>query len=153
MPYFRISRNIQLSTKYYLDTQINTDWTGVNTILSFKEAYDVAPPTVCIRLNNIIFGRKEVGATTLFDTYGFIIDIFARSHPQRLDLADYIEDKIKGSWTHYTHSSSGGVLTRTDSGSKIFLKTITENNRVEIFDNPERQDRFRHIISFTVRKP
>ena len=153
MPYFRLSRNLELSTKYYLETQINTDWTGVNTILSFKEAYDVAPPTVCVRLNSTIFGRKEVGATTLFDTYGFIIDIFARSHPQRLDLADYIEDKIKGSWTHYTHTTSGGVLTRTDSGSKIFLKTITENNRVEIFDNPERQDRFRHIISFTVRKP
>ncbi|KKL77645.1 hypothetical protein LCGC14_2032790, partial [marine sediment metagenome] len=53
---------------------------------------------------------------------------------------------------YYTHSQSGGTLTRTDSLTKIVLQEITDNRKVEISENPEKQDRYRHIISFIVRK-
>ncbi len=150
--YFRISRNIELSTVFYLETQIDASWSNVNVVKSFKQAYDVALPSVCIALSNTIFNRKEVGNTDLENDYGIVIDVFATSGGQRLDLADFIEDKIKGSWDYYTWSQSGGVMSKTDSGTNIFLRTITQNMKVEIFDNPERQDRFRHLISFNVKK-
>ena len=150
--YFRKSRNIELSTVYYLRTQIEASWSNVTIVKSFKNAYDATLPVVCIRLNDILFNRKEIGATTLENNYGIIIDIFATSDGQRLDLADFVEDKIKGSWIYYTHSQSGGVLSRTDTGTKIVLQNITQNSRVDIGENPEKQDRFRHILSTIVRK-
>jgi len=150
--YFRKSRNIELSTVYYIRTQIDASWTNVTTVKSFKNAYDEDLPVVCVRLNDTLFNRKEIGATTLENRYGIIIDIFATSDGQRLDLADFIENEIKGSWTYYTHSQSGGTLTRTDDSTKVVLQEITQNSKVEISDNPEKQDRFRHIISFIVRQ-
>lgn len=152
MGYFRTPRNIFLSSLYYLETQVNADWNNISVIKSFRNAYNISLPVICLELITTTFGRKEIGNTTLLNDYGLTIDIFATSDGQRLDLADYVEDKIKGSWTFYTHSQSGGVLTRTDTGTKVILKTITENHKVEIFDNPERQDRFRHLINFLVRK-
>lgn len=150
--YFRKSRNIELSTVHYIRTQIDASWSNVNIVKSFKDAYDVSLPVICVRLNDTLFNRKEIGSTTLENTYGIIIDIFARSDGQRLDLADFVEDAIKGSWTYYTYSQSGGVMAKVDSGTKIVLQNITQNSRVDIGEAPEKQDRFRHILSTIVRK-
>jgi hypothetical protein len=155
MPYFRETRNIELSTIYYLETQIDANWSGVNVILGYPNFNDVDVPIVSVRLNDNTSTYLEIGATTFDHVYGIIIDIFARSDGQRLDLADFIRDQLAGSWTYYTHSHASGTneeIVRTDSGSKLFLMSINENRKVEIFDNPERQDRFRHIISFFVKK-
>ena len=152
MNYFRKTRNVELSTIFYVETQIDANWSNINVVKSFASAYDVAIPVVCIMLDDTIFKRKEVGATTLENNYGIIVDIFARSDGQRLDLADFIMEEIKGSWIYYTHSQSGGVLSRGDSGTRIQLREITLNKKIEIGENPEQQDRFRHRISFIVSK-
>jgi len=153
--YFRESRNIELSTIYYLETEIDASWTGVEVVKGYPNFNIVDVPCVAIRLMDIDSVYLEIGGTTLDNTYGLIIDIFARSDGQRLDLADFIRDELRGSWIYYTHAHAAGdksTVERTDSGSKVFLSTIIENRKVEIFDNPERQDRFRHLISFLCKK-
>ena len=88
--YFRQSRNIELSTLEYMETNYDADWSGITIVKTFKAAYDteIPVPVVCIRLASTDNARLEIGADTLENRYVIIIDIFASSDAQRLDIAD-----------------------------------------------------------------
>lgn len=153
--YFRESRNVELSTLYYLETNLTADWSGTSVIKTFKQAYskDINLPIVCIRLADIGSTRREVGSTTLNNGYLIIIDIFARSDGQRLDLSDYILDKIKDSWVFYLHSHTSGdntTLVRTANG-RCSVEQFISNTKVEPFENTDEKDFYRHSISVRVK--
>jgi len=153
-PYFSKSRNIELSTIYYFETQIAASWAGINVVKSFAQVSSVALPVVCIRLLDTISVKKEIGNTAFQNTHGIIIDIFAKSDGQRIDLADFILSKLETNWTYYIHSHTSGnpaVLDRVADG-KVNLLSITVNRRIDFTENVEEQDRFRHVISFLVTK-
>ncbi|MCK9626552.1 MAG: hypothetical protein M0R23_08875 [Bacteroidales bacterium] len=154
--YFSESRNVELSTIQYLETQIDANWTGVNVVKSFLSAYakDIQPPIVAIRLLDQTTNRLEVGATTLENRYTIAIDIFARSAGQRLDLADFILNQVKDSWTYNTYAHATGdksSIVATATG-KIIVTNFVENGMVDIGETEEARDRFRHSLIFTVRK-
>jgi hypothetical protein len=154
MPSFSTMRNVELSTLYYVETSINASWTGVEIVKSFLSAYDKTLPVVCVRLTDGPKERLEVGSNTLIKDYTFIIDVFATSDGQRIDLADFLVDKLKDGWVYYTHAHTVGSpaeLTRTSAG-RITLTRFIENNRVELGEVIENPDRFRHIVTFQVRK-
>ena len=100
--YFSETRNCELSTLEYIEAQINASWTGVTIVKTFKNAYDtnIPVPVVCIRLADTNNARLEIGADTLDDRQVLIFDIFSRSDAQRLDLADFITDKLKNGWVY-----------------------------------------------------
>jgi len=154
-PAFSTMRNVELSTIYYIETQIDNNWTGIEVVKSFLSAYDKTLPVVCIRLINALTDRLEVGSTTLDNEYGFMIDIFGTSDGQRIDLADFIVDKLKDGWVYYTHAHTVGdntSLARTSDG-RISVKLFTDNSRVDFgTDEIENPDRFRHRIGVNVRK-
>lgn len=152
--YFSKDRNVELSTIYYLEQQINANWSGVSIVKSFTKAYDKPLPVVCIQLSDVVRGRLEIGSTTFDNTYGITIDIFAKSDGQRLDLAAFIIDKLKGTWPYYEHSHPSGdnsTLERVENG-KIQLLAVTDDRKVEVGPNPEQKDKFRHFISILVKK-
>jgi len=151
--WFRRTRCIELSTFEYLKRVIENNWSGVTIVKSFTQAYDSAIPVVCIRLDETITGKLEIGATTYNSSYAIIVDIFATSDAQRLDLSDFILNQIAGTWTYsnYAHNSGRTDIVATPDG-KMQMVLITEDRKVEIVENPESQDRFRHIISFWVKK-
>lgn len=154
MGYFRQTRNIELSTIYYLTTQINANWTDVNVVKSFSQIAEKSVPVVCIRLLDNNPYRREVGSNTLENRYGIIIDIFAKSDGQRLDLADFIIETIKDGWVYYEFSQESGdpeTLEKTANG-KVKMVKITRNSKLDFGDNVTSVDRFRHLISFIVRK-
>lgn len=148
-PYFSETRNVELSTLYYIETQIDASWSAINVVKSFKQAYDVNVPVVCIGLQDTTSARKEIGSLTLNNVHGISIDIFARSDGQRIDLADFILNKIRLSYPYYTHSQTAGVLSRTAVGRCTFLD-ITENRKIEFIGDVEFHDRFRHILNYRV---
>jgi len=155
MSTFTAPRNCELSTIYYLDTQITASWTGVTIVKSFLSAYDQTLPVVCIRMSDIITDRLEVGSTTLDNIYTFVIDIFATSDGQRIDLGDFIMEQLKAGWVYYTHSHPTGdnsTLTRTAS-SRITVTEFVSNTRVDFGDQAANPDRFRQSIVFNARKP
>ena len=83
-----------------------------------------------------------------------MIDIFAKSDAQRLDLADYVIDKMKGSWTYYTHEQSSGdrkELSLTDQG-EVKVTEFVSNRKVDFDGGTELFDKFRHAIVLNVRK-
>lgn len=152
--YFQQARNVELSTIYYLEQQINASWSNVNVVKSFTQVYDKPLPVVCIQLDSAARDRLEIGSNTLDNTYTITIDIFARSDGQRIDLADFIIDKLKDNWVYYIHSHKSGSpteLERTADG-KVQLLSIIEDRKLEILPNLEEKDRFRHLITISVKK-
>jgi len=154
--YFRESRNTELSTLAFLKTNLNTDWTGITTVKTFKDAYDtsVPVPIVCCRLANTNNTRLELGATTLDNRYLLVIDVFSRSDGQRVDLSDYIVDKLRLGWTYntYSHASGNKSVIEATADGRMFITDWITNAKVDFGDNVDPKDRFRHSISILVRK-
>lgn len=153
--YYRQARNVEKSVHYYLETNINTDWTGINTVQTWNKVYDkdVALPIICIRLSNINSSRLEIGTDTLDDRYLIIVDIFATSNGQLIDLADYIKTKLIAGWVHYDWSHESGsnkTLTKTINGRDIVTEFIT-NTKIEIPETIDVKDKYRWSVSVSVR--
>lgn len=154
MSYFAESRCTELSTIEYLETQINANWTGITTVKSFTNAYTSALPVVCIRLLDTDTERREIGTTTLLNDYTIVIDIFATSDGQRIDLAYFILNQLKDPWTYKDyHQTSGATDTLTGiANGKIHVKRFLENTKVEFAeDGVDKYDRFRNVIVVQVR--
>ena len=156
MPAFSTTRNVELSTIYYIEQQIDASWSGVEVVKSFLSAYDKTLPVVCVRLLGTSTDRLEIGSTTLDNEYEFVIDVFATSDGQRIDLSDFIMDKLKDGWVYYTHAHTPGdntSLTRTSAG-RLTVIDFVNNERIDFGnDEVENPDRFRHQITFIIRKP
>lgn len=156
MPYFQTARNVELSIIQYLETRINSSWDNITVIKTFYQAYarDNKPPIVCIRLMDQNTDFLEIGSTTLDNDYNIIIDIFARSDGQRLDLADFILNQIKDNWTYNTYAHASGdksTIVATPAG-KCRVTTFIENGKVDLGETEESRDRHRHSLIFTVRR-
>jgi hypothetical protein len=149
---FRETRNVELSTIYYLEQSIALDWTGITVVKSFTNAYKSALPIVCIRLTSPAPKRLEIGSTTLDFDYTISIDIFATDDGQRLDLADYIVNKLKDRWVYYVHTrGTGETLNKVASGG-IMVKQFVSNLPIEFNENVDKYDQHRHFIQIVVRK-
>lgn len=156
MSYFNISRNIELSLLYYIETNFNTDWSGVTVLKSFKNVYakDINIPIVCVELIDTITTRREIGTTTLEERYIISTHLFCRSNGQRLDFASYLKDKLSTGWSHYDHSHASGDnsnLVRTANGRDFVTNFITDS-KIEFSENIDPKDKFRHNIVVEVRK-
>jgi len=154
--YFRESRNIELSILYYVETSIAANWSNVTVVKRFLDAYKSSLPVIAINLSTTDNNYKEVGTTSLYNDYIISIDIFAKSDGQRLDLADFIMDKLKDGCTYYTHSQTSGspeTLTRV-AGGYIHVSRFSMNSRIDFGeeDGVDVYDRFRHFIEIAVRK-
>jgi hypothetical protein len=154
MAYFRETRNVELSTIEFLTAQINASWTGVTTVKTFQEAEAAKLPVVCIRLLDTLSTTREIGQTLLAHNYNIVIDIFAKSDGQRLDLADFITNLIPDGWVYYEYSHTPGHPDQlsTSAAGRVNFQSILENRRIDFYETIEDQDKYRHIISFLVRK-
>jgi len=156
MSYFRETRCLENSIIDYLTTSFNADWSDVDVVKTFKEVYSntLTVPIVCVRVINDTNRRRELGANTLWVEYDVMIDIFARSDSQRLDLADYVKDKLKDGCTYYTYSHASGdkETLETTAAGDVFMLRINTNGRVELYtDDLDPKDRYRHSMSITFR--
>jgi hypothetical protein len=154
LSYFRKKRCLEFSLIDYLTEQINTDWSGVSVIKSFSQAYKTAIPVICIRSLNTLHNKKEIGNTDLEDIVTIVIDIFAKSDGQRLDLADYLVEKIKVGcvYYNYSHSSANPEVLDKEADGRIKVVSWISDNRIDFGIDVSEYDKFRHILSFTVRK-
>ena len=151
--YFREIRNAERSIFDFLKTRINNSWSNVNVILGFTEAYDYDLPVVAIRLLTTESSRLEIGNINFTNTYSIVVDIFATSVPQQLDLADFILNQIKEPIPYqvYSRASDGTNVVGTASGNMQTI-AVTDNRKVEIIGTQDAKDKYRHLISFLVKK-
>ena len=154
--WFRESRNIELSLLYYLEVCFKQDWNNISLMKTFANVYgkDIQIPVVCVRLAQTTTTRLEIGDDTLYNKYLCIIDVFASSDAQRLDLADYIKDKLRTGWVHYDHAHKSGdntTLERIANGRDYVLDFINDS-KVDVYGSSDEKDKCRHSISVSVRK-
>lgn len=150
---FGETRNVELSTIKYIRDSFLASWSGINVVAGFPDEEKIALPTVAIILDSDNSDRREIGSNELNSVYNIIIHIFAKSHPQRMDLADFLKNKIKTGWTYYTHANQSGsneTVERIEAGRINFVNFI-QNARLEFGEDVEVYDRFRHIMAVDVR--
>lgn len=154
--YFRESREVQNSTIKYLKDEIDGSWSNVSTVLTFSQALskNTPLPVVCIRIIDQYTDRLELGSNTLNNTYGIVIDIFAKSDAQKLDLADFILDKLKDGWVYYQYSHVSGDKTQVDTvaDGRISVTEFNQNSSLDFGEQVDFRDRYRQVISIVVKK-
>lgn len=154
--YFREKRDCELSILYYLETSFTTDWSNITILKTFNQAYsnDYSLPIVVVSLANTTPSRLEVGSDTLDNRHRIAIHIFATSEAQRLDIADYVNDKLKDGCVYYEHSHVSGdksSLDRVANGRLRVMEWISDE-KFEIGEIVDNKDKYRHVIMVTVRK-
>jgi hypothetical protein len=152
---FSIRRCTELSTLDYLTAQIAANWSGITVVKSFNSAYDktLNPPIVAAYLNNTNSTRLEIGSTTLDKVHTIAIDIFGTSDGNRIDLAEFIVNKLKDGWTYsqYGHPSGDNTTMTTSAGGRIYVVSFDQDTAVRFGDTVDVKDRFRHSILIRVR--
>ena len=152
MGLYRISRNLEASFIDYLKTNLQIDWNIGRVEKTFAKIYDIELPSICIRVGDTIHNKAEIGDNSTIRNVHVLIDIFATSDGQRLDLKDYIIKKIKNGLYYYDYEiENGQVKTKTQNG-RIRILTIDETliNFGTEKQDLDVHDRFRHLVDLTI---
>lgn len=149
---YRPSRNIEASIYKYLETEFNTHWSSVNLTKAFSKVNTIELPVVCIKLRDTDYEYVELGDTLIRRLPVIMIDVFASSDGQRLDLKDFIINKMKSGCPYNEYEITSGEISKTTNVGRI---TIINMNDSEINFNTDKAeldvyDRYRHRINLTV---
>lgn len=151
---FGKSRNVELSSIKYISDSIAASWTGVSVVKGFPDITKPEQlPVIAVTLESEFNDLFQIGSRETDDVYVISIEIFAKSNAQRLDLAQFIKDKVLQDWIYYTHANQSGsaeTIERVNSG-KVTFSQFTQNTKIEFGDDTEFFDRYRHLIQVNVR--
>ena len=152
MGLYRISRNIEASFIDYLKPLLLADWSFDRVEKTFARIYSIELPSVCIRVGDTIHDKAEIGDDATIRNVHVLIDLFCKSDGLRLDLKDYIIEKLKSGLDYYDYEiEAGAIKTKTQNG-RIRVLTIDET-LINFGTNKEAldvHDRYRHLIDLTI---
>jgi len=149
---YRTSRNIEASIIDFLKENFDDDWTGISVEKSFARIYDITLPSICIRTNVTSHDKAEIGENSTKRTVQVLIDIFGSDDGNKLDLTDYIVEKIKGGCPYYIYTISHGIIQSKTASGRI---RVTSIEVTPVDDNTEKSkqdvhDRFRNLITLSI---
>lgn len=160
MGQYRKSRNLEASIIDYLTSMLSQSggWSNISVEKSFERVYGLSmdannqAAVVCIRLTDTQIRKIEIGTESIVRDALVIVDIFATSDGQRLDLKDYILDKVKGGMPYFEYTVSGRTISAKTQNGRIRVLTITD---VPVNLNTDKSaldvhDRYRHSLSLSV---
>jgi hypothetical protein len=147
---YRISRNIEASIIDSITTNLTADgWTGIRTEKSFAEVYAGTLPCICVSVAELRPQKLEIGSKTNIKYFTVNIKIFATSDGQRLDLADWLSDKIEDDFVYSTYTITNGAVSAKVASGKIVLTKWFENRKeLTNTENLVKADRYRQLLSF-----
>jgi len=143
-----VQTNLEKSLKDFLDAQATTDSVSVNIDVgeNFEDSWEL--PHVQIYLDSKQKPRAEIGSNCRANTYLIMLDVRARSNPERMNLADWIEDSINNGFTYYTYVSNPAnrdVPIKIDVGYASF--DYISSQKVDLGPNVNSYDKWRYRIS------
>lgn len=152
MGLYRISRNLEASFIDYLKPLLLDDWGFDRVEKTFAKIYSIELPSVCIRVGDTIHTKVEIGDDVTIRDVHVLIDIFASSDGQRLDIKDYIIEKIKGGIPYYDYEvENGQIKTKIENGRiRVLIMDETLVNFGTEKQTLDVHDRFRHLIDLTI---
>ena len=157
MRQYRASRNLEASLIDYLVEELDNDgWEGIQCVKSLKRDKQgvilLKPPIILINVISNPRQKLEIGSGKFLTFPIVYIRIFATNDGQRLDLADWVLEKLEGDITYYSYMiDDGQVHTKHESGA-ISIINIARDEKELVNTNPEsleEEDRYRHLIEFS----
>ena len=90
-----VQTNLEKSLSDFLTAQATSDDVDVNIEVAEKVDENWELPHIQINSDSKQKPRAEIGSNKRANTYLLILDVRAQNNPERKNLADWIEDKIK----------------------------------------------------------
>lgn len=149
---YRISRNIEASFIEYLRKEFQTDWSSDKVEKTFAKIYDLDLPSICIRVGVTTHDKVEIGSDSTVRNPQVLIDIFATSDGQRLDIKDWLHENIKKGLPYYEYTIVNGKIQDKTQNGRIRVLSIddtpvdfgADKNTLDV------HDRFRHLLTLSV---
>ena len=93
--------------------------------------------------------KLEIGSKTWLKNFEIDIRIFTTSDGLRLDLSDWLLDKLENDIDYFVYAIGEGEVSAKTLSGKIVIRTIIRSEKeLTNIGNLEKEDRYRHIISF-----
>ena len=160
MATWRLYNNIQASLYDFISAQATSDsltdiaGNSINFRVGRKDNDDWDLPLITFYVDSENSTRLEIGSFARDDLQTVIVDVYALTETDRLDLAKWVVDTINNGWTYYVYSDNGSdpdSPTKVESG-RINVQSFIENTRVNLGQNVDKYDQHRHRISISVFK-
>lgn len=149
---WRYKRDIERSLLIYIRENVNNDWTGISVGLSFNYTKHT-PPRVCSVLDSGTHKKLELGTPSLNSKDLAIIDLYCTGDGQRLDLAAYLLDILKGGFPFYDFSPNPADpdnLLKVQKGW-VYVDFVADT-KVTVDVNAEVADKYRHRINCELQR-
>lgn len=148
-------RNLLYSFVDFITTQLTADgWTGISVVKGFTQAYKTTIPCISIEvgeINNEI-ESLEIGSTSYLENISVAIRIHSDKEENRKDLANWLASKIIPGINYYEYTIvNGAVSVKTLKGRIRILRIIDNRKELANVENLEKEDKCRHLFSFTCR--
>lgn len=147
---YRISRNIEASLIDRITADLATDgWTGIYVEKSSAEIYGGHFPAFLVNAQEIRPEHLEIGSKTHLKYFTVYIRIFAQNDGQRLDLSDWLFDKLEDDTDYYSYTiTNGEVSEKVLTGRIVITRWLDNRKELTNTENLEKEDRYRHLLSF-----
>jgi len=155
---YRISRNAEASIIQFLETELASAWSKVTIEKTFARVYEIDLPAgsaiICVRCGDAIHSKAELGSNSTTREIHVLLDIFSTSDGQRLDLKDFLIEKLKHGIPYYDYTiANGAIQSKTLNGRLITLEMDespvnfdTDKSELDI------RDRYRHLIDLRLSR-
>lgn len=143
-----VQTNLEKSLNDFLTAQALTDEVSVNINVGENYNKDWGLPHIQVYADSKQKPRAELGSNKRANTYLIILDVRGRNNPERMNLADWIEESINDGFTYYTYVSDPAnrdVPIKTDAGYVSF--DYISSQKVNLGENVNIYDKWRYRIS------
>ena len=150
---YRLSRNIEKSVVDFFTTELVTDgWTGIYVEKVFAQIYKGKFPAILVALSSRPDKRREISSNSLMKYVNLDLRIFAEDDGSRLDLSDWLLEKIMPGIPYYAYTITSGVVSEKTLAGRIVILEITANRKeLANLTGLATEDKFRHLISLRCR--
>lgn len=153
MATYRLSRNVESSLiEYFREELFKDEWEGIDVQKSLRQE-KTKPPLILVNVLEIDTMRKEIGSGTYLKFPIVNIRIYAENDGQRLDLADWLLEKLEGSIVYYEYDTYGKEISKKVDGGRIVVHKIIKHGKELANTNPEmleKEDRYRNLTQIQI---
>jgi hypothetical protein len=148
---YREYRNLEKSIIDQITTLLDDDNWAVRVEKSFSSVYKGSLPCICIKLEEPLPERIEVGSDSYSHIFTVSYRIFSTDDGQRLDLAAWSVSKIMLGFDYRAYTITNGVASYTKTGRIAIQKIKANRPEVINLEKLDAVDRYRHLITFVCR--
>jgi len=156
MGIYRTSRNVEASIIQHIEQEVvSAGWSNITVEKTFTRVYDIPVDTfqkqgaICVRLEDTEHQQAEIGETSTRRLPFVLIDVFATSDGQRLDLKDFLVSVLKKGFPFFEYEVNGGTIVDKTRNGRVRVNSIDDTPVSLGIDKSSLSvhDRYRHLLT------